>query len=150
MTDALEDHGGSVSIGGRTLTILRSADDIDALAEKEEELVKLVNHLDKASTTYGMEISAEKTKLMTKNIKGISLDIRIGGPKQETVQSFKYLGSVVTDEGSKQEMLPRIAQTIGALTKLKTIWKDKNIALSSKIRLMHSLVISIFLYACET
>ena len=46
--------------------------------------------------------------------------------------------------------LSRIAQTDGALTKLKTIWKDKNIALTSKIRLMRSLVISIFLYACET
>ena len=105
MTDALEDHEGSVSIGGRTITNLRFADDIDALAEKEDELVKLVNHLDKASTKYGMEISAEKTKLMTNNIKGISLDVRIGGQKLETVQSFKYLGSVVTDEGSKQEIL---------------------------------------------
>ena len=65
------------------------ADDIDALVVKEEELVKLVNHLDKASTTYGMEISTEKTKLMTTNIKGIRLDIRIGGQKLETVQSFK-------------------------------------------------------------
>ena len=45
-----------------------------------------------------METSAEKTKLMTNNTKGISLDVRIGGQKLETVQSFKYLGSVVTDE----------------------------------------------------
>ena len=90
--------------------------------------------MDKVSTTYGMEISAEKTKLMTNNIKGISLDVRIGGQKLEIVQSFKYLGSVVSDEGSKQEILSRIAQTTGALTKLKTIWKDKNIALSSKIK----------------
>ena len=49
-TDALEDHEGSVSIGGRTIKNLRFADDIDALAAKEE-LVRLVNHLDKASTT---------------------------------------------------------------------------------------------------
>ena len=144
MTDALENHEGSVSIGGRTITNLRFADDTDALAGKEDELVKLINHLDMTSTKYGMEISAEKTKLMT-NTKGISLDVRIGGPKLETVQSFKYLGSVVTDEGPKQEIMSRIAQTIGALTKLKTIWKDKNIALNSKIRLMRSLVISIFL-----
>ena len=150
MTDALEDHEGSVSIGGRTITNLRFADDIDALAGKEDEFVKLVNHLNTASTKYGTEISAEKTKLVTNNIKGISSDVRIGGQKLETVQSFKYLGSVVTDEGSKQEILSRIVQTIGALTKLKTIWKDKNIALSSKIRLMLCLVISIFLYACET
>ena len=56
----------------------------------------------------------------------------------------------MTDEESKQEIPSRIAQTIGALTKLKIIWKDKNIALSSKIRQMSSLVISLFLYACET
>ena len=103
MTDALENHEGSVSIGGRTITNLRFADDIDALAGKEDELVKLVNHLDATSTKHGMEISTEKTKLMTNIIKGISLNVRIGGQKLETVQSFKYLGSVVTDEGSKQE-----------------------------------------------
>ena len=50
----------------------------------------------------------------------------------------------------KPEILSRIAQTTCALTKLNTIWKDKNIALSSEIRLIHSLVISIFLYVCET
>ena len=65
MTDAFEDQEGSVSIGGRTITNLRFADDIDALAGKEEELVKLVNHLNTASTTYGIEMSAEKTKMMT-------------------------------------------------------------------------------------
>ena len=38
MTDALEDHEGTVSIGGRTITNLCFADDIDGLAEEEEEL----------------------------------------------------------------------------------------------------------------
>ena len=127
MTDALKGLKGSVSIGGRTITNLRFADDIDALAGKEEELVKLVNHLDTASTTYGMEISAEKTKLMTNHIKGISLDIRTGGQKLETVQSFKYLSSVVTDEGSKQEKLSRIAQTIGALTSSRLYGKTRTL-----------------------
>ena len=65
MTDALEDHEGTVSIGGRTITNLRFADDIDVLAGEEKELANLVKRLDKASTAYGMEISAEKTKLMT-------------------------------------------------------------------------------------
>ena len=62
MADALEDHKGTVSIGGRTITNLRFADDIDGLAGEEEELANLVERLDKASTAYGMEISAEKTK----------------------------------------------------------------------------------------
>ena len=54
MTDTLEDHKGTVSIGSRTVTYLCFADDIDGLAREEEELAKLVEHLDKVSTAYGM------------------------------------------------------------------------------------------------
>ena len=50
-TDALEDHEGTVSIGGRTISNLRFADDIDGLAA-EEELAKLVECPDKASTAW--------------------------------------------------------------------------------------------------
>ena len=97
-----------------------------------------------------MEISAEKTKLMTNNTSGINTEIKLNGQKLETVTSFKYLGSVITDEGSKPEIFSRIAQTTAALTRLKPVWIDKSISLSSKIRLMRSLVTSIFLYACES
>ena len=61
MTDALEDHEGTVSIGGRTITNLCFSDDIDGIAGDEEELANLAERLDKAFTAYGMEISAEKT-----------------------------------------------------------------------------------------
>ncbi|WP_294078372.1 hypothetical protein [Thiolapillus sp.] len=97
-----------------------------------------------------MEISAEKTKLMTNNTSGINTQIKVNGQKVESVTSFKYLGSVITNEGSKPELLCRIAQATAALTRLKPIWIDKSISLSSKIRLMRSLVTSIFLYACES
>ena len=150
ITDAPEDHQGTVSIGGRTITNLRFADDIDGLSGKEEELASLVDRLDKTSAAFGMEINAEKTKLMTNNAKGISLDITINGEKLDGVDSFKYLGAVVTDQGSKPEVLSRISQTTAALARLKSIWSDKQISLSSKIRLMRSLVISVLLYACET
>ena len=50
LADAPEDHAGTVSIGGRTIKNLRIADDIDGLAGQEQELVKLVNHLEEAST----------------------------------------------------------------------------------------------------
>ena len=49
MTDA-EDREGTFSIGGRTITDLRFADDIDGLAGEEEELANLVERLDKTST----------------------------------------------------------------------------------------------------
>ena len=131
-TDTLEDHEGTVSIGGRTITNLCSADDCNGLAG-EEELAKLVEHLDKASTAYGMEISAEKTKLMTNNTTGINTEIQVNGQKLETVTSFKYLGSVKTDEGSKPEIFSRIAQATAAMTRLKPVWNDRSISFSSKI-----------------
>ena len=84
-----------------------------------------------------MEISAEKTKLMTNNTSGVNTKIKVNGQKLETVTSFKYQGSVITDEGSKPEILPRIAQTTATLTRLKPVWNDRGISLSFKIRLMH-------------
>ena len=55
------------------------ADDIDGLAGEEEELPKIVQHLDKASTAFRMEFSAEKTKLMTNNTSGINTEIKLNG-----------------------------------------------------------------------
>ena len=97
-----------------------------------------------------MEISAEKTKLMINNTSGINAEIKVNGQKLETVTSLKYLGSVITDEGSKPEIFSRKAHTTAALTRLKPVWNDRSISLSSKVQLMRSLVTSIFLYACES
>ena len=130
------------ALRGKTVTNLRFADDINGLAREEEELAKLVERLDKASTAYGMEISAEKTKLMTNSTSGINTEIKVNG--------LKHLGSLITDEGSKPEILSRIAKKTAALTRLKPVWTDRSISLSSKIRQMRSLVTSIFLYACES
>ena len=62
-----------------TITNLRFADGIDDLTGEKEELAKLVECLDKASTDYGMEIIAEKTKLMTNNNCGINTEIKVNG-----------------------------------------------------------------------
>ena len=116
MTETLEDHEGTVSIGGRTISNLRFADDIYGSAGEKERLAKYVQHFNNASTAYGMEISATKTKLMTNNTSGINTEIKVNRLKLETVTSFKHQGSVKTDEGSKPEILSRIAQTTAALT----------------------------------
>ena len=66
-----------------------------------------------------MKISAEKTKLMSNNTVGVNTEIKVNEQRFETVTGFKYLGSFITDEGSKPEILSRIAQTTAALTRLK-------------------------------
>ena len=65
-----------------------------------------------------MEISAEKTKLMTNSDNGILREIMVKGQKLGTVTSFKYLEAVVSNDGSKPEILSRTAQATTALTKL--------------------------------
>ena len=52
-----------------------------------------------------MEISAQKTKLMTNNTHGINTEIKVKGQKLETLTGFKCLGTVIRDEGSKPEIL---------------------------------------------
>ena len=95
-------------------------------------------------------VEAEHCRSKTNSTSGINTEIKVNGQKLEVVTSFKYPGSVITDEGSKPERLSMIAQTTPALTGLKPVWIDKRISLSSKIRLMRSLVTSIFLYACNS
>ena len=139
MSDALEKHDGKVSIGGRNITNLRFADDIDALAEEEQKLEALVESLDKTCTRYKREISAEKTKLMTNSANGIQREIKVKGLKLGTVTSFKYLGAVVSDDGSKPEVPSRIAQaTYCSSYKAEAYWRDNNISLGSKLKLMRS------------
>ena len=73
MTDALENHQGTVSIGGRKITNLRFADDIHEFASKEEELENLVKTLETTPTAYGMEISSEKkTKIISNKADGFT------------------------------------------------------------------------------
>ena len=111
MTDALEEQDRKVSIDGRNITNLRFADDID----EEQKLEALVDSLDKTCTRYKMEISAEKTKLMMNGAYDIRREIKVKG-QLGTVTSFKCLGAVVSDDGSKPEVLSRIAQATESLT----------------------------------
>ena len=69
-----------------------------------------------------MELSAEKTKLTASNNSTITADILVLGQKLETGQQFKYLGAIISDEGSKPEILIRAAQTMTTIGKLETTW----------------------------
>ena len=120
----------TVRIGGKIITNLRFADDIDGLAGKEEELENLVKTVE---TAYGMEISPEKTKIMSNKANGLTKTIKVKDYNLETVTNFKCLGAIVTDEGTKREVLTRIAQATSALTKLKTVWKDRKITSKHRI-----------------
>ena len=125
MCEALDDHEGSVSIGKRLITNFRFADDIVVNAEEEEEAGVMVDRLDRTTTRYKMEIGPDKTKVMTNNPNGFQREIKIKGQRLEEVEIFKYLGAIISNDGSKPEVL-------------------------SKVKLMRTLILSTFLYAYES
>ena len=86
-----------------------------------------------------MEISAEKTKLMTNSANGIQRETKVKGHSSTMEQLF-------------QMMAPnqRIAQATAAFTKVKPICRDNNISLGSKVKLMCFFAVSIFLNGCES
>jgi len=136
----VSENSSTISIGGNSIANLWFADDVDGLAGSEEEFVRLVTNLDQSASRYGMEISNEKTKLMTNSAKFITPRRAEGGKKHETVQEFKYLAALINEEGSKAERLATAAQASAALRKLKPIRRDENITLQTKVKLLYALI----------
>ena len=93
-----------------------------------------------------MEIGPDKIKVMTNNPNGFQneIKIKIKSQRLEEVEN-KYLGAIISKEESKPEILSRIAQTTAALSRLKTIWRNKNISFASKVKLMRTLIFSYLL-----
>ena len=80
-------------------------------------LWKLIPKLSFYPSLYGALINAEKAKLMRNSANGIQREIKVKEQKLEPVTSFKYLGTIVSDEGSKTEVLSRTARATVTLTK---------------------------------
>ena len=78
MCEALDDHEGNISIGGRLITNFHFADDI-VNADEEEEAGILVDGLDTTTTRYKMEIGPDKIKVMSNNPNGFQREIKIKG-----------------------------------------------------------------------
>ena len=66
MQDTLENHQSTKSIGGRSISNLQFADDIDLLAGSESELQAVTDSLEKSAASYVMEISHEKSNILIK------------------------------------------------------------------------------------
>ena len=58
-------------------------------------------------------------------------EIKASGQKLQTITNFKYVGAVISDAGSKAEIVSVIAQCTAAMTMLKPMWNDQNVKLRS-------------------
>jgi len=97
------------------ITNLRYADNIILLATSEAELQELVDRLDRVSREYSLLIKVDETKVMASD--GIACRILIQNELLEQVDTFPYLGSLITDDGEcTTEFRTRLnrGQAIGA------------------------------------
>ena len=125
---------------------LKVADDIVVNSEEEEKAGVLEDRLDTTTKRYKMKLGPDKTN----NPNGFQRELKIKGQRLEKVENFKYIGAIISNEGSKPEILSRIARTTADLSRLKIIWRKKNIPLASNVNLMRTRILSTFLYACES
>jgi len=127
--DGDDEFQGGLQIGGRIITNLRYADDIILLATSEAELQELVDRLDLASRKYSLLINVNKTKVMASD--GIACRVLMQNELLEQVDTFPYLGSLITKDGKcTMEFRTRLnrRQAIGA-----SLHKIRSILISTKI-----------------
>ena len=110
-------------MNGRIITNLRFADDIGGLTGSEDEMISLANTISEVASKFGMEINPTKTKLILNN-NTCNPNIIIQIEHIETVNHFKYLGSIIDEQGSRKEILARAAQANQVCSNLKVIWID--------------------------
>ena len=150
MQDAVHNFSGTISINGRENSNLRFADDIDLIAGTEEDLQELTT-LERRACAYGMEISAEKSKIMVNSRIAPKTSILMNRERLEEATSFKYLGSIISSEGDfTEEIRTQINLATSAITRLKKIRSNNNIKTVLKIRLYKSLVVSVLTYGCRS
>ena len=136
-----------ISIGGRIISNLGFADDIDLMGGNNDELQELTDRLSNSARECGMEISSEKNKVMVNSIDNTTVQISMNGQQLEEVMAFKYLGATLTKDGrSTAEIKMGLAIATASMAKLNKIWSSKDISFSTKVKLYKTLVLSTLLY----
>ncbi|VVC41307.1 Reverse transcriptase domain [Cinara cedri] len=139
----LEQKGIGVKIGGVLITMLRFADDIVVLATSKEDLQAALN---------AMKINVAKTKTLVCYKKNIpSINITLENKEITQVDYFKYLSSIITDDGkSIKEIRSRIGQANNTFLKKRILLTSKNMNIVTKKQLLKTYVWSVALYGNET
>ena len=118
---------------------LQFADDIDLMESSNGELQDLTSRLVDKARAYGMEVSTEKSKIMTKSTNNSSADFSMNVHKLEEVTSFKYLGATqCKDDTCSAEIRIRVASAMAAMAAmagLHRIWRGNTISYASKFKL---------------
>jgi len=144
----LEETQAGIKIAGRNISNLRYADDTTLMAEGEEELKSLLVKVKVESEKVGLKLNIQKTKIMAS---GPTTSWEIDGETVETVSDFIFLGSKITTDGDcSHEIKRRLLLGRRVMTNLDSIFKSRDITLTTKIHLAKVMVFPVVMYGCES
>ena len=142
----LEEVQAGIKIAGRNSNHLRYADDTTLVAESEEELKSLLMKVKEESEKVGFKFNIQKTKIMASGpITSRQID------EETVVSDFIFLGSKITADGDcSHEIKRRLLLGRKVLTNLDSIFKSRDITLSTKVCLVKAMVFPVVMYGCES
>ena len=140
-----EEAQAGIKIAGRSINNLRYADDTTLMAESEE-LKSLLMKVKKESEKVGLKLNIQKTKTMAS---GPITSWQIDGETVETVLDFIFWGSKITADGDCSHEIKSLLLERKVMTNLDSIFKSKDITLSTKVRLVKAIILPLVMYRCE-
>ena len=118
------------------------------MAENEEELKNLLMKVKEESKKVGLKLNIQKTKIMAS---GPIISWEIDGETMETVSDFILLGSKITANGDcSHEIKRRLLLGRKGMTDLNSIFKNRDITVPTKVRLVKAMVFPVVMRGCES
>ena len=144
----LEEAQAGIEIARRNINNLRYADDTTLMAESEDELKSLLIKVKEETENVGLKLNVQKTKIMAS---GPITSWEIDGETVETVSDFIFGDSKITADGDCSHEIKRCL-LLGrkVMTNLDSIFKSRDITLSTKVRLVKAIVFPVVMYGCES
>ena len=144
----LDEAQAGIKIAGRNINHLRYADDINLMAESEEELKSLLLKVKEESEKVGLMLNIQKTKIMAS---GPITSWQIDDETVETVRNFILGGSKITEDGDYSHEIKR-SLLLGrkVMTKEDSILKSRDITFPTKAHLVKAMVFPVVMYGCES
>ena len=149
LRNALATYDKGVRLGGLVLNNLRYADDTTVLAECQEDLKYMLLRIKDESLKAGLRLNIKKTKYMTTAVDVSNLVLH--GEQVEQVRTFNFLGSMISEDGScKHEVVRRLAIARTTMSSLQKVWKDHDISVQTKKRIVETMVFPVATYGAES